>query len=152
MHISRSMSQQIMGLFPITQQPTQHVNPCLGRLGPCLSHPLPATQPTQPAHMQHTHNYPLASIHALGQHPPAYPLHTAFDCTLSWQPSLALHISHPSHTQATKHQCHPLTYKGQHHLLLPIMKLTLFIMTLLCHGLRASCGAMCLHLLPPSIA
>ena len=76
---AQSMSQQIIGLLPTTQLPTQNLNRRFGMLGPCLSYP----PSTNTAHKQHTHKVaaisPLTSVHALGQHPLAYALHTASD-------------------------------------------------------------------------
>ena len=68
----------------------------------------------------------------------------------AWPMLKASHQHYNPHTriQQLSHQCHAPPYKVNTTCYCPSSKPSLPTMALLCHGLGASCGARCLHMLP----
>ena len=108
------MSQHIIGLLPMLQQPTHTCSNMFQKSWPLPKPFSSASQPTQHAHMQHFKS--LSSVHshkslhfASTNQPNA--LH---NISSSQQPSTVLHSSYQAHTQSNhqpSHQCHAPSHR-----------------------------------------
>ena len=147
-------------------------NPCLSRpWGLCPSsnsphnmfpHVFGEAWPMFNASHQHysPHNMPICNTQSNCHHstsicpciqpaPTSPMLCTQHPIITAAQPCLALKPPSPhTRNQQLSHQCHAPPHRVNTTCCCPSSQLSLPIMALLCHGLGASCGARCLHMLP----